>query len=931
MPLMLYSNVLSIEDAQEIYPLHDYLEIANNSSLISSFERVIKEGTFQTYNPNQILQSQQTYWSKFTIENRLSNGLEYPEWVIVFSFIFTDIQVYAIDEQGQIQTARSGFFVPPAQRTYAPTLKGNLIKLSLLPNKTYTVYIKTDCDRIGMEQTFDMSILSHSKHQDDLRSKTQYIAVYIGFVLMMLGYNLIIYFFAKDPTYIYYSIYLGCIALYTAHNAGDLANWVIPYLSPETPTNYYYFKLLVYIAFISYLFFVRTFLDLKQLLPTWDKMFKWLILISIPWAMIDTWAMTSSNFNYDFADTFVNTYALLFVICTFSFVYPLAKTKDSKGQFINFGVIAMGIGILITTWARIQTIEFSTFAFKIGSIIEITAFSLGLSFQQIQNEKERQKVKYALAKSQLIQEQEKKEAERLKELDSLKSKLYTNITHEFKTPLTVIMGMAGEIKKQSKIKELIQRNSTNLLQLINQLLDLAKAEEGKLTLNFVYSDIIKYIQYLTESFLSAAESKNIRLVFYAEEEEFWMDFDEDKIKHIIQNLLSNALKFTPNNGMIILHLKVIQEENQTNLQLLIKDSGIGIKKTDLPYIFDRFYQSDASSTRQREGTGIGLALTKELVSLMEGTINVHSTINQGSEFKIVLPVRQHTNQQKIEAPALIKEQYVAAPILMDETPISKTPLDEKPILLLVEDNPDVVIYIQQCLQDTYNLQFALNGAEGIEKAVALIPDIIISDVMMPKKNGFDVTRILKTDERTSHIPIIILTAKSTQSDRLKGLEYGADAYLLKPFDKKELLIRLEKLIELRRRLQTYYGKTDFIAPKANKAAELPKNKMVQSEIAFLKKLQQFIEDNLEGANFSMPHLAQTLQMSQVQVYRKIKSLTNQTPTQYIRTRRLAKAIHLLQSTELNISEIAYQTGFSDPNYFSRTFHKEFGKTPSSYR
>ncbi len=931
MPLLLYSKVLSLEDAQEVYSLNDHLEIANNSSLISSFETVIKEGTFQAYNPNQVFPPQQTYWSKFTIENRLSNGLEYPEWVIEFPFLFTDLEVYAIDEQGQVQTARSGFFVPPAQRDYAPTLKGNLIKLSLLPNKTYTVYIKTNCDRIGMEQTFDLSILNHSKHQDKLRNKTQYTAIYIGFLLMMLVYNLIIYFFAKDLSYIYYSIYLGCIALYTAHNSGDLANWVIPFLFPETPTNNYYFKLLVYIGFISYLFFVRTFLDLKQLLPTWDKIFKWLIFISIPWALVDTWAMTSSNFNYDFADTFVNTYALVFVICTFSLIYPLAKTKDSKGQFINLGVIAMGIGILITTRARIETIEFSTFAFKIGSIIEITAFSLGLSFQQIQNEKERQKVKFALAKSQLIQEQEQKEAERLKEIDSLKSKLYTNITHEFRTPLTVIMGMAGEIKKQPNVKELIQRNSTNLLQLINQLLDLARAEEGKLSLKLVNSDIIKYIQYLTESFLSAAESQNIRLVFYAEEEEFWMDFDENKIKHIIQNLLSNALKFTPKNGKIILHLKVIKEEDQTNLQLLIKDNGIGIKETDLPYIFDRFYQADASSTRQIEGTGIGLALTKELVSLMGGTIDVHSRINQGSEFKIVLPVSQHTNQQQIEVSSFIKEQHIAAPILINETPISNTPSDEKPILLLIEDNPDVVLYIQQCLQDTYHLQFAIDGEEGIEKAIALIPDIIISDVMMPKKNGFEVTKILKTDKRTSHIPIIILTAKSSQPGRIKGLEHGADAYLLKPFDKKELLIRLEKLIELRRRLQSYYGKTDFTAPKAKKATELPKNKMAQSEINFLKKLQQFIDDNLEEATFSMSHLAQTLQMSQVQVYRKVKSLTNQTPTQYIRARRLAKAVNLLQSTELNISEIAYQTGFSDPNYFSRIFHKEFGQTPSSYR
>lgn len=249
---------------------------------------------------------------------------------------------------------------------------------------------------------------------------------------------------------------------------------------------------------------------------------------------------------------------------------------------------------------------------------------------------------------------------------------------------------------------------------------------------------------------------------------------------------------------------------------------------------------------------------------------------------------------------------------------------ERPLLLIIEDNLDVLTYIEYCLKDQYLIETAKNGAAGIEKALKIVPDIIISDVMMPKKDGFEVTQALKKNIKTSHIPIILLTAKATQQSKLKGLKHGADAYLMKPFDKEELTIRLEKLIELRKRLQTYYSKGDFLKQKSF-------SKIKDTENAFLQQLQETINKHLTSDDFSVPQLAQIMQMSQVQVYRKLKALTGKTPTQYIRILRMKRAMKLLNSTELNISEIAYNLGFSDPNYFTRTFQKVYGKTPSSIR
>lgn len=541
---------------------------------------------------------------------------------------------------------------------------------------------------------------------------------------------------------------------------------------------------------------------------------------------------------------------------------------------------------------------------------------------------------YGLRSYELNRQYQKTEALRLQELDGLKTRLYTNITHEFRTPLTVIMGIVDTIKDHEKEKQLLKRNSKNLLRLINQLLDLSKLDSGTMKMDMVQGDIIIYLQYLTESFHSMAEEKQILLHFHSEVPELVMDYDEVKMQHIVYNLLSNAIKFTETGGEVSVHIKTEKLKGNQLLSILVRDTGVGMAASDLAHIFDRFYQVDSPHSRKGEGTGIGLALTKEMVELMGGEIAARSQPGKGTEMTLLIPVVKDTLTPMQElnfftSSSLVPEFYVNGHLeenLIEEKN-SNEPFpfngNEKAKLLLIEDNKDVATYIQTILNNHYEIFLARNGQEGIDQALETIPDIIISDVMMPEKDGFEVCTTLKNDERSSHIPIILLTAKAMEKDKITGLRVGADAYLKKPFNKEELLVRLEKLVLLRKKLQEKYSGNIIEKPLPNKAPTL--------DDLFLEKLRQAVESHLGDPHFKVSDLCQTANLSHVQVFRKLKALTDLSPSLFIRQIRLYKAKEMLQNTDLNVSEIAYEVGFADPNYFSRTFSETFGVPPSEMR
>lgn len=522
------------------------------------------------------------------------------------------------------------------------------------------------------------------------------------------------------------------------------------------------------------------------------------------------------------------------------------------------------------------------------------------------------------------------QAEKLRELDETKSRLYTNITHEFRTPLTVILGMVDQIEKGkgNGLKEslnLIRRNGRQLLVFINQLLDLAKLESNHMRLEFIQGDAVAFLKYITESFHSMAAAKNLRLTVHSDRDEIIMDFDRDKLTQILSNLLSNAIKFTPPDGKVALSI-ALEEREKTGAFLVfsVSDTGAGIPEDQQKHIFDRFYQVGSTGFRKEFGTGIGLALTRELVHLLKGDIRMESMPGRGSTFTVRLPVRREAPRAEVlpdkEVIALFQAGLGPVPY-PGEPNAAGSP--ELPLLLIVEDNPDVRHFLVNSLWMHYRLIVAEDGRAGIAMATDQVPDIIVSDVMMPEKDGFELCDTLKKDNRTSHIPIVLLTAKVAVEDRIAGLERGADAYMAKPFHQTELMAQLQNLLEARRRLQERYLLLDKPAPRANRDEKV--------EDAFLLELRQIIERDMLRSDFSIEYLCRQMTMSRMQLHRKIKALTGRSTSLYIRSVRLQRARSLLSGADLNISQVAYEVGFDDPKYFSRVFSEEFGASPTAFR
>jgi len=441
-------------------------------------------------------------------------------------------------------------------------------------------------------------------------------------------------------------------------------------------------------------------------------------------------------------------------------------------------------------------------------------------------------------------------------------------------------------------------------------------------------NIIPLIKGYVLSFSSLAERKKITLNFNAIEENLIVFVDKDKVEKIVSNLLSNAFKFTPESGKIDFAIEKINGY----VEIRIADNGIGIKKERLDKIFDRFYQVDGSHTRESEGTGIGLSLTKELVELHKGKIEVESEYGKGTTLKILLPLgKDHLKAEEIiereikeDVEATIEETQL---VLDEENRKENSDLDvmldtDKPLLLIVEDNPDVRKYIISHLEDDYRIQDAVDGEDGLQEAFKHIPDLIISDIMMPKMDGFELCEKIKTDERTSHIPIILLTAKATDKDKIVGYETGADDYIMKPFDSNVLKVRIKNLIEQRKKLRDQFRKKGLI--------ELENKEMTSIDKRFLQKVLEVLNKHLSDTSFGVGILADEISMGRRSLERKLAALTGESPTDVIKRVRLTRASKLLKKKSGNISEIALEVGFSNPAYFSKCFREQFGLTPSEY-
>ncbi|MEP6747330.1 MAG: two-component regulator propeller domain-containing protein [Bacteroidota bacterium] len=523
-------------------------------------------------------------------------------------------------------------------------------------------------------------------------------------------------------------------------------------------------------------------------------------------------------------------------------------------------------------------------------------------------------------------EQQKQEAQRMHELDMLKIRFFTNVSHEFRTPLSLILSPMDKIMREAKDSsqrkqlQLVHRNARRLLNLVNQLLDFRKMEVQELRLNPAQGDIIRFTRDIFQSFTDIAEKKNIQFSCYSTVESLLMPFDYDKLERILFNLLSNAFKFTGEHGKVAVQLQMEMENNRQLLAIKVIDTGIGISKEKQDKIFERFFQSDIPGSLVNQGSGIGLSITKEFVKLHNGTVWVDSEPGKGSCFTVLLPV--------IEMPAVNAEQetiLTGPEPEMDLRPLvaaTSSVNGKKQTLLIVEDNEDFLFYLKDNLREHFNILEAENGKTGWQKALGNHPDLVVADISMPEMNGIDLCKKIKKDQRTAHIPVILLTALAGEEQQIKGLETGANDYMTKPFNFEILLSRVKNILDEQSRLRKTFQKQVDVQP-----ADIS---IASSDDQFIFHAKEIVEKNISNPDFSVEDMSRHLFMSRVTLYKKLLALTGKTPVEFIRSFRLKRAAQLLEKSQMTISEVAYEVGFNSPKSFSKYFKTEFNMSPSSY-
>lgn len=532
----------------------------------------------------------------------------------------------------------------------------------------------------------------------------------------------------------------------------------------------------------------------------------------------------------------------------------------------------------------------------------------------------RQKKKLEEQRDQLINL-----SKQLEEATHAKLVFFTNVSHDFRTPLTLVSDPVEQLLEDSSLTEkqrtllsVVHKNVHILLRLVNQILDFRKYESGKLELLLSNTDLRAQLQEWSHGFWALALKKHIHFTVHTgdAQDNYTLALDVEKMERIYFNLLSNAFKFTPENGNITVTLSTVMQNDNPMVRMVISDTGSGISAQHIRHIFERFYQIDVNHS----GSGIGLALVKAFVELHGGSIDVDSVEGKGTVFTVDIPVRKLAER----VDGKVEQAHIAPQEIVEELSNAETeeikPDDNKECILVIDDNGDVRDYVKSLLKEEYTVIEAADGQIGLKKAMKYVPDAIICDVMMPVMDGLECCRHLKSELQTSHIPVMLLTACSLDEQRIAGFECGADSYIAKPFNSKLLLVRLHNLIANHKRLQQFFGDKTTLAKES--VSNLDKD--------FADRFRRLIEENLADSELSVEDLGSRMGMSRVQLYRKIKALTNYSPVELLRIARLKKAASLLASSEKTISEITYEVGFTSPSYFTKCYKEYFGENPTDF-
>ncbi len=888
----------------------------------------LEKGRFQTYRdfikPGKFEYGQYRFWMAFVLENPSADTLD----LLVRLLSFKDTIWLQERRTFSVAVYSPSWFPAPLERPLLPYKVKELDCLQLAPHRrdTFLAAMKHYREFSSMAPQISLPEAYEAYRMEATRYSNLFYFLFIGAMGTVCLFSIAQYIQHSDRTFLWYALYLGSLLFVAWRNAEDDNPWLYStyYIAPWGWTKVFHSAA----HFCCYTFFVFYFLKQGQEKPAFMRnvlrlvlgisLFACateLVLLCLGW-LYPSWLL------YFFYRTSLTTLA-------FFFLWLLWRKGGALARVIFAGTLCALLGefaslFLGKPWA--------TFSGAIGTILEIGFFSFGLAYRSRLFRESHNRLQIRHIK-QLEENERLREIERREEVEAFKNRFYANITHEFRTPLTVMLGMSESLRENPDARareagRLVERNGQDLLRLVNQLLDLSKIESGALHLHPIRADVMKFVQIAAESFDSLAVMKNQQLSVQTDTKGFLMHFDPERLQQVLSNLIGNAMKFTPEGGEIFVSctVDIPSGHSDSMLKIEVRDTGIGISEAALPHILNRFYRDENNLSMQSEGTGIGLALVKELLVLMKGRIEVESRLGEGSVFRVWLPVLNDElrmmNDELNTAQSLteIKQATTEAPHSSFIVHHSSSPL-----LLLVEDNPDLVQYLRSLLEHDYRLITASNGLEGLGHAFEHLPDIVLSDVMMPGMDGLEFCRTLKNDQRSSHIPVVMLTARATVADKIDGLQHGADAWLTKPFDRAELFATLAAMLESRQRLRMYFQNEKAGSPAAEFAA------LVQKENEFLRRVRALIDAHLDDDSYDIHHLCQDMTMSRMQLHRKLTALGAPSAALFIRAHRLQQAQLLLHTTELTIAEVAFRTGFSDPAYFSRCFRETFGTSPSEWR
>lgn len=841
-------------------------------------------------------------WSRITVTNESENPMH--GFFAMHRYIDT-VQYYPIYNGRAIGETLSGAKINPDNKLLFSNY--NFLPYSLEPQETRTYYFRM----VVTKEVYHKPFYYLSTIDANLRAKKELSKYFIqySFSGIMLTFSLLSLFMFgmfKEKAFLYFAfITLNFIIFFLHQNwvFGTLfsyhSEWRDEYI-PQIASSFT--NIFIYL-------FVAEHIKLHKFYPSLNRFYLAITILTAT-IIFPIWEM---GVDLGMSRTYHRYLSLFWVFTTFGILIYLVikKNKSARILLISGGILI--IGAVLDTLSMMGLIPATFWTFRNSLQMGVVVFSGTLFYSLF--------IKFNDIRIQ---------AQQLEERNELKNKFFTNISHEFRTPLTLMLGPIEQLLEKTQdstdktLLGIAHRNAKRQLRLVNQLLDLSKLEAGEMKLQASENNFSRFLRGIVYAYESSAQQRNIDIEVDTPKRDVTLWFDREKMEKICYNILTNAFKFTPSGGQV--SVKLAKQKNMAHLQ--ISDTGQGIPAEHLESVFDRFFQVDAGKNDMQVGSGIGLPLVKELVELHRGTIRLESIVGKGTTVHIYFPLgKAHLKEEAIILdPEIIPDTPEISTLEIPESStqsLTAKPLPNKtPRILIVEDNDDVRAFIRQRLAHAYRIIEAIDGEAGLTMALDKMPDLIISDVMMPKSNGYELCRAIKSDVRTSHIPVILLTAKSPPEEKHTGLESGADDFITKPFDSKELNLRVNNLIQNRRKFLS--GITPSLSLKPS---ELATNSVDQN---FLTQALEIVEANLADENFNIDHLSRELGMSRPNLNRKFRALLDQSTNQFIQSIRLQRAADMLRQNTGSVSEIAFQTGFSSAAYFVKCFKQQYGETPGNF-